>query len=801
MSLPAHAETVIVGGGAIGTSIAFHLARLGMREVVLLEKAALTQGCTWHAAGLVGQLRSQRNLTRLMQDSVALYRHIEAETGQPVDWHEVGSLRIASTPERWLELRRLATIARGFGFELHLVDAGEAVRLFPAMNPEGVLGAAWIPSDGHVDPYSLTQAYAKGARTSGVRIVEGVTVTGFGIKDRRIGAVHTDLGSITVDRVVNAAGLWAREVGMLAGARVPAGVVEHQYLVTEKSADLPRGLPTFRDPDRLFYLKPEAGALAVGGWEPDTVPCRLPIHFARQLLEADFTRFEQILLPAAGRIPLLNTLGVRTLINGPIPVSADGEPIMGVAPELDNLYLACGFTAGIAASGGAGAAMARWIADGDPGMDLWAFDIRRFARHASARRYLDARAVESYGRYYALHAPGEEFRSARPLRRSPLHQRLLETGAVMGSRGGWERPNWFAPPDVEAVDRPSYARPNWFEHVAAEHRAVRERVALIDQSSFAKFELVGPGALAALQHLCAADVDRPGGSVIYTQLCNPRGGTECDLTVTRLATDRFYIVTGSAFGLHDSHWIERHLPADGSARLEEVTSRFAVINLCGPRARDVLAACTEDDVSPAAFPFARARDITVGSAPVRAIRIGYVGELGWELHVPADYALHAYDTLWEAGERHGIANAGYRAMDTLRMEKGYLYWSRDISPDTDPFSAGLGARVHLDKGEFIGREALAAIRARGPARRLRILTLDGEANVHGGEAVLHQDRVVGTTTSGNFGHTVGRPVVYAYLPAELADAQGLEVDAFGERYPARRHDAAPWDPKGERLRG
>jgi 4-methylaminobutanoate oxidase (formaldehyde-forming) len=584
------AEIVIVGGGAIGCSIAYHLAKMGKRDVVVLEKSGLTHGATWHAAGLIGQLRGKRNLTRMLQYSVELFDRLEAETGQATDWKKVGSLRVASSEARWQEIKRMATTARSFGFELHLVSAKEAQELFPLMTVEGVLGAAYIPSDGYLDPASLTQALAKGARSGGVSFHEGVLVTGIEVEERRAVAVVTDHGRIACETLVNAAGMWGRDLGAMAGVRIPAGAVEHQYLVTEKSG-VSSDLPTFRDPDKLFYLKPEAGGIAFGGWEPDTRPFAetgVPVDFGRELLASDFERFAQIAGPAAERIPLLNELGVRNLINGPIPVSADGEPVMGRAPELDNLYVACGFTAGIAACGGAGRAIGEWIVDGAPGMDLWAFDIRRFAPYQAGRRYLSERCVECYGAYYLIHWPGAEARSGRGLRRSPLYRHLQEQGAVYGSKFGWERPNWFAPAGIEAVDRPSFGRANWFEHVAAEHKAVRERVALIDMSSFSKFELSGPGAFAFLQWLAANDLDKPPGAVTYTQLCNIKGGVEADLTITRLAEDRFYLVTGSGLAVHDRNWIETHMPRDGSVALRDVTSGRAVLNLCGPQSRQVL---------------------------------------------------------------------------------------------------------------------------------------------------------------------------------------------------------------------
>jgi len=796
------AEIVVIGGGAIGCSIAYHLAKLGKRDVVLLEKSGLTHGATWHAAGLIGQLRNKRNLTRMLQYSVDLYGRLEAETGQATDWKPVGSLRLASSEERWQEIRRTATTARSFGFELHLLSAAEAQERFPLMTTDGVVGAAYIPGDGYIDPSSLTQALAKGARAGGVRILEGVQVTGFILQGRRIAAVETDRGRIRAQTVVNAAGMWAREVGALAGVAVPAGAVEHQYLVTEKIVDAPSDLPTLRDPDRLFYLKPEVGGIAMGGWEPDTVPFGadgIPPGFGRELLPSNYDRFEQIAVRAAERIPVLGQVGVRNLINGPIPVSPDGEPVMGLAPELDNFYVAAGFTAGIAACGGAGKAMAEWIVDGQPGLDLWAFDIRRFGRHHAGRRHLHQRAVESYGRYYAIHWPGEEMRSARGARCSPLYPFLKARGAVFGSKFGWERPNWFAPTGTAAVDEPSFTRPNWFEAVGREHRAVRESAGLVDVSSFAKFEVSGPGAMAFLQRLAANDLDKPPGTIVYTQLCNPHGGIEADLTITRLDEHRFYIVTGTGFAVRDRNWIERHMPRDGTVYLADLTSARAVLNLCGPRARDVLSAVADAAVDNGTFPYMQARELRIGHAPVLALRVSYVGELGWELHVPTEFAAHVYETLRQAGEPVGLADVGYRAIDSLRLEKRYLYWGADITPDYNPFEAGLGFCVALGKGDFIGAAALARAKQEGPKRKMCCFTLDGRAPVYGGEAILRHGRVLGVTTSGGYGYTLGQGIALGYVPAEEAGHDDYEIEAFCEAVPARRHNRPLYDPERTRL--
>lgn len=802
-AIPSQARIVIIGGGAIGCSIAYHLAKMGERDVVILEKSGLTHGATWHAAGLVGQLRSKRNLTRMLQYSVELYGRLAHETGQAIEWKPVGSLRLASSDARWSELKRSATTARSFGFEIHPLTPKEAQDRFPLITAQGLVGAMFIPTDGYVDPSSLAQALAKGARSGGVRIHEGVRATGFELKGRRVTRVQTDHGAVACEIVVNAAGMWARDVGRMAGVRVPTGAVEHQYMITEKSTAVPDGLPTLRDPDKIFYLKPDVGALVVGGWERKTLPFGskgVPFEFGQELLPSNFERFEEVIVPAAERLPILNDLGIRTLINGPIPISPDGEPIMGLAPELDNFFVACGFTSGIAAAGGAGRATAQWIANGAPELDLWSFDIRRFGHHHMSGRYLAERSVESYWRYYQIHWPVEELASGRGGRRSALYPAMSEAGAVFGSRFGWERPNWFAPPGVARRDVPSFeGRPNWFEHVGQEHRAVRERVALIDQSSFTKFEIAGRGALAALQTLAANDVGKPPGSVIYTQLCNARGGIEADLTVTRLSEDRFYVVTGSAFGVRDGHWISTHLPRDGSVTLQDLTSARAVINLCGPLARNVLERVADIDVSNAAFPYLQARELRIGYAPVLAVRITYVGELGWELHMPSEYAAHVYEELWAAGRAYEMANVGYRAIETLRLEKKYLYWGADITPDYTPFEAGLGFCVAFGKGDFIGRDALERIKRDGAGRKLCCFLLERPVAVYGGEAILRRGRVLGVTTSGGYGHTIGKSIVLGYVPAEEAGYDDYEIEAFCEPVPAKRSPQAPYDPARLRI--
>lgn len=801
------AKHLIIGGGIIGCSIAYHLARAGEKDIVLLEKAALTEGATWHAAGLVGQLRSSRNTTRMLKRSVALYDRLEQETGMAFDWKKVGSLRLAATRDRLLEAQRLATMARSFDLEMEIITPDEAKALFPYIDARGLEGAAFIPSDGHVDPASLCQAIAAGARKQGVQIRQGVKVTDFDIQNGRITRVMTTQGDYEAETVILAAGMWSRELADKLGVVVPACAVEHQYIVTEPLPDpeLVKRLPSLRDPERLVYYKPDAGGrLVIGGYEEKTLPFGdrgIPGDFVRQLLPDNLDRFAPLAENAGLVTKVVNEVGIRQVINGPIPYSADGDFVMGWAPNLDNLMLSTGFLYGIAAGGGAGEMIAEWILDGRPSLDLWPLDVRRFSPHHATRAFMYPRAVERYAHHYKMRYPGQEAEAARQLRLSPLYDRLKDHGAVYGSKNGWERANWFAPEGVEPVDQLAFVDPGWKVFAAQEHKAVREAVALIDQSSFSKFELIGAGALDALQAMAVSNMDKPVGSVIYTQLCNETGGIEADLTITRLAQDRFYIVTGSGFGVHDSDWIRRALPRDGSVHLIEVTSAKAVVNICGPHARDVLAQVCEQDVSNTAFPFATAREITIGAARVLAVRIGYVGELGWELHIPTEFGRHVYDCLWQAGEAYDIRDVGYRAIESLRLEKGYVYWSADITPDYTPIEAGLGFRVHLNsKGDFTGRAVLEAQKAHGTDRRLCTFTCDAPLPITGGETILKDGNTVSLACSAGFGHTVSKTIIYGYLPTELAAQTAFELELFGERHAITRVDGPLYDPANDRLK-
>lgn len=798
-----HARIVIIGGGAIGCSLAYHLARSGERDVLLLEKAQITHGSTWHAAGLVGQLRSKQALTRLMQNSVAVFDRLAAETGVATDWKKVGSLRLAASADRWSEIRRSMQLAKSFGLECQGLSSAEAKEMFPHIDPKGVVGAAFIPSDGYIDPYALTQAYCAGARAAGAKIREGITVTDIQVEQGRVLGVVTDQGNIGCDVLVNCAGVWAKRVGEMAGVALAAGVVEHQYFVTEKGLDLPADLVTLRDPDSNFYLKPDVGgAFAIGGWEEGTKGCwqgQAPDGFARQLFPENLDRLERFATLAADRLPILNHIGIKTIINGPIPVSPDGEPIMGPVPDVENFFVACGFTAGIAASGGAGQAMANWIIEGDPGLDLWPFDVRRFGPAHAQAAYLEDRAIEAYAAYYKVHWPGEENQAGRGLRRSPLHNAAAARGAVFGSKSGWERANWFRASDPDSQDTPSFeGRPGWFGAVGAEVDAIRNRAALIDQTSFSKFEISSPGTQQALQHVVANDLSGPPGRAIYTQMCNDHGGIEADVTFVHTGPDRFLMITGSGFGVRDGNWLKRHLPA--AINVADVTNTLAVLNICGPNSRDILQSVSPDDLSNAAFPFLGARRIDIGHATALAVRIGYVGELGFELYIDQEFAGHVHDVLHKAGGDLGLADAGYRAIESCRLEKGYLYWSADISPQVNPYEAGLGFAVALDKPEFTGRAALEKIRARGAERQLVTLSVDGFAPLIGSETVLVDGKPVSTLTSAGYGHHLARTIGFCLMKTGLETNANVEIEAYGIRHPARIGPRCLYDAAMERLK-
>jgi glycine cleavage system T protein len=807
--LPDRARVVVIGGGVGGTSIAYHLVQRGWRDVVLLERAQLTSGSTFHSAGLVGQLRSTMPLTRLMMDSVALYRRLKDETGVDVGWREVGSLRLASSRERMEELERQAGWGTSFGLPLELVSPAEAGRRFPLMVRDGVVGAAFIPTDGYLDPSGLALALAEGARRGGARIREGVRVTGVRVDRNRVRGVETEQGWIEAEVVVNAGGMYAREIAVMAGLTVPIVPMAHQYLVARIAEPIPEDLPTMRDPDLLVYFRRDAGGLVMGGYERDPAPFGLDgiaPDFNNRLLPEDWPRFEALSQNAIKRVPVLEHGDVVKLINGPEAFTPDNEFVLGES-SVRGFYVAAGFCAhGIAGAGGMGRAMAEWIIDGEPSLDLWKMDLRRFGAPYRNRDYTLVRTVEVYSTYYDIHYPNEERQAGRPLRVSPTYPRLIELGACFGEKSGWERPNWFEPnaAAVDGLSRPAgWAGHHWSAAIAAEHRATRERAGLFDETSFSKIEISGPGALAFLQHLCDNEMDRPVGSITYTQMLNRRGGIECDFTVTRLEAERFFIVTGTAFGNHDLAWMRKHQPEDGSVLIDDVTADQACLGIWGPRARDILQPLTDTALSNGAFPYLTARRIDVGTMPCLALRVTYVGELGWELYCATEHGLELWDALWSAGAPLGMVAGGYRAIDSMRLEKGYRVWSTDITPEDNPYEAGLGFAVRLKKAaDFIGKDALLSAKANGITRRLRPLLLeDGHAVALGGEPVRMDGGIAGRVTSGGYGYSVERSIAYAYLPSDRSEiGASAEVQVFGRWVPAMVAGEPLYDPAGERIR-
>ncbi|MEA2141131.1 MAG: hypothetical protein QOC91_1230 [Solirubrobacteraceae bacterium] len=806
--LPARARVVIVGGGVGGAAIAHHLAALGERDVVLLDRSELTSGSTFHSAGLVGQLRSSVSLTRMMMDSVELYRTLDC------GWVECGGIRLACTPEREQEVLRQVAWAKTFGLPLALISAEQARELFPLMSAEGVRCASYLPSDGYLDPSLLTTALVDGAREGGCRVFTHTRVTGIDVVDQRVRGVQTEWGAIEAEVVVDAGGMFAAEIGRMAGVRVPVVPFAHEYLVTQPFRERAPGehLPTLRDPDLLIYFREEGGGLVMGGYERRSAPWALDEHlrdaippdFNGRLLEEDWPRFEEIAANSSKRVPAMDEITVTRLINGPEAFTPDNEFCLGES-EVRGFFVAAGFCAhGLAGAGGIGRVMAEWILQGEPAMDVWEMDIRRFGPHFRSPAYTLKRAKEVYETYYDIRYPGHERQAGRPLRTSSAYGWHAEQGAAFGEKSGWERVNWYesnAAAGDESLRPRGWAGMHWSPAIGAEHRAVRERAGLFDESSFAKLEIAGPGAGEFLEGLCDNRVARDVGAITYTQMLNSRGGIECDFTVTRVEQELFSIVTGTAFGNHDLSWIRRHAPRDGSVRCSDVTARWACFALWGPRARDILAPLTDD---PLDFPYMGMRELAVGDVPVRALRVTFVGELGWELYCPTEYGAGLWRTLWQAGREHGLLAGGYRAIDSLRLEKGYRVWAADITPDETPYEAGLGFCVKQDAA-FLGSTALGVgADARPPPaqRRLRCLVLEDPRSVAlGNEPVRVGGEVVGRVTSGGYGYTVERSIAYAYVPAAVELGTPVEVDIFGQWAAGEVAREPLVDPKGERVRG
>jgi glycine cleavage system aminomethyltransferase T/glycine/D-amino acid oxidase-like deaminating enzyme len=793
----------VIGGGVGGTAILYWLARLGWTDTVLVERSRVTSGSTFHSAGLVGQLRGSLSLTQMMMNSVDLYRNLGAEVGLETGWHQVGSLRLASSTERMEELSRQAGWAKTFGLPLELVSPQEAQRMFPPMSTDGVLGAAYLPTDGYIDPSQLTFALVEGARRRGAEICEDTRVTAIDVAGGKVRRVITDRGDIETDLVVNAGGMFATEIGRLAGVNVPIIPMAHEYLITATEG-LPLDMPTMRDPSLLVYYRPESGGLVMGGYERDPAPWGMdgiPADFNGKLLEPDWDRFEPLMTNAIVRTPSIKDAGVVRLVNGPEAFTPDGEFILGPS-EVRGFWVAAGFCAhGLAGAGGMGRLVAEWIIDGRPSLSAWEMDSRRFGRHYVSREYTLARTREVYSTYYDVKYPGHERRAGRPLRVSPVYARLAELGAAFGEKSGWERANWFEPNAArgdESLRPRGWAGRLWSPAIEAEHRACREHAAVFDFTSFAKIEVRGLGAAAYLETLTDNRVDRAVGTLTYTQMLNEGAGIECDFTITRIANDRFRVITGTAFGQHDLSWIRDHAPAD--VQVEDVTSAFACVGLWGPDARRILQPLTLTDLGSTAFPYMTARQLAIGSIPCLALRVTYVGELGWELYCPSEFGLRLWDTIWEAGHAEGLVAGGYKAVDSLRLEKGYRVWGSDIGPEVNPYEAGLGFSVKLDKGDFIGRDALLKARDEPAATKLACLVLDDPRSVALGSEPVRIEGATGRVTSGGFGYSVGQSIAYAYVPASSTPGTPVEVEIFGKWVSGHVEKEPLYDPTGARIR-
>ena len=814
--LPKKANVVIIGGGVIGCSVAYHLAKMGWDDVVLLERQQLTSGTTWHAAGLVGQLRNSINMTKLAQYTSELYRGLEAETGQATGYRQCGSISLATNEERFEELKRSASMAKVFDLEVNVIDPDEIMARYPLVSGNDILGGIHIPSDGYANAVDITQALAKGARNNGAQIFQNTKVTAINNDGTRVTGVSTTSGDIEAKYVVICGGMWSRDLAATVGVNVPLHACEHYYILFESVAGLDPNLPVLRDYDACTYYKYDAGKLLVGAFEPTAKPWGMDgisEDFCFDEIVGDFDHFEPVLLDAMKRIPALENAGIQKFFCGPESFTPDVRYHLGEVPELKNCFISAGLNSiGLQSAGGIGKVMAEWIRDGHPPVDLWEVDVRRNMPFQGNRKYLQERVSESLGLLYATHWPFRQYETARGARKSAIHDRLVAKGACHGEAFGWERPNWYAPEGVEAKYEYSYGRQNWFEYSANECRAVREKVALFDQSSFAKFRLEGRDAVAVLNRVCANNVDQKPGRLIYTQWLNERGGIEADLTVTRLAHDAFLIVSAAETETRDFAWLKSHIPADAHCVLTNVSSGMGVISIMGPRARDLLQSLTPADLSHEAFPFASSQEIELGYAIVRASRITFVGELGWELYIPTEFMVGVYDVIAAAGKEFGLVHAGYHALNSLRMEKGYRHWSHDITDEDTPLEAGLGFTLKFDKpGGFIGREALLKQKEQGlPKRLLQFKLLDPKPMLYHNEPIWRNNEIVGHITSGAYGHSLGACIGLGYVHTDI-QAKGsvppdavlegnYEIEVAGERIPAQASLRPMFDPSNDKIR-
>ena len=811
-ALPDRCEVVVVGGGVIGVSVAYHLAKAGIQDVVLLERKELTSGTTWHAAGLVGQLRTSINMTQLARYTSQLYRGLEEETGQATGYRQCGSISIAATAERFEELKRSASMAKVFGLEVNVLPVGEIAEKYPLIQTEDLFGGIHIPSDGYANAVDITQALAKGAKSCGARIFTDTKVEAILRDGDEVTGVRIGEGEIRSRYVVICGGMWSRDLAASVGVNLPLHACEHYYVLFEGVEGLNPELPVLRDYDACTYYKYDAGKLLVGAFEPSAKPWGMEgisDDFCFDEIAGDFDHFEPVLHDAMKRLPALEQAGIQKFFCGPESFTPDVRYHLGEAPELKNCFVAAGLNSiGLQSAGGVGKVTAEWIRDGRPPVDLWEVDVRRNMPFQGNRQYLQSRVSESLGLLYATHYPYRQYETGRGVRKSAIHDRLATVGACHGEAFGWERPNWYAPAGVEPRYEYSYGRQNWLEHSAAEHRAVRQGVALFDQSSFAKFRLEGRDAVTVLNRVCANNVDVAAGRVVYTQWLNDRGGIEADLTVTRLSETAFMIVGGAETEVRDFYWLKRQIPDDAHCVLTNVTSSMGVLSVMGPKARDLLQSLTPADMTHAGFPFATSREIELGYAMVRASRVTFVGELGWELYVPSEFMHHVYDRIVEAGEAVGLAHAGYHALNSLRLEKAYRHWSHDITDEDSPLEAGLGFVIKFDKpGGFIGREALLAQQEQGITRHLVQLKLnDPEPLIYHNEPIWRGDEIVGHVTSAAYGHTLGGAVGLGYVnaepgaPADAVLGDAYEVEVACERFSAGVSLRPLYDPENAKIR-
>ncbi len=812
-TIPTHAQVVIVGGGIIGCSIAYHLTKLGITDVLLLERKTLTCGTTWHAAGLVGQLRATQNMTKLAQYTSNLLKNLEDETGQATGFKQNGSISIANNKERFEELKRGASMAKCFGLEVEVISAQEAAEYWPLMNAKDIIGGVFLPNDGQTNPIDTTQAFAKGARMYGATILEGVKVTGIHQKDGRVTGVSTDLGDVQAEYVVNCAGMWGREVGKMAGVNVPLHAAEHFYIVTEPVKNMTTNLPVLRDPGGYTYYKQEVDGILAGFFEPNAKPWGMngiPDDFEFGTLPEDWDHLQPAFDKMLHRMPIIETTGIKLFFNGPESFTPDDRYQLGESPELKNFFVACGFNSiGIQSSGGAGKVMAEWIANGHPPMDLWDVDIRRNMPFQGNHRYLKERTTEALGLLYDMHWPFKQYKTSRMIRKSPLHDRLAQQGACFGTVAGWERPNWFAPEGVEPVYKYTYGRQNWFEYSANEHHAVRNNVGLFDQSAFSKYMLQGKDAVNVLNRICGNQMDVPVGKAVYTQMLNERGGIEADLTATRIAKDQFYIVDGTATQVRTMSFIKSQIRDDEYAYVTDVTSGFVMLTVMGPNSRALLSRLTDADLSNEAFPFGTSKEIDFAYARVRATRMTYVGELGWELNMPTEFALAIYDAIVEEGKAFDLVHCGYHAMNSLRIEKGYRHWGHDVTDEETPIEGGLGFAVKLKKGDFNGRDALLKQKEEGLTKRLVMFALEDEnALLYHNEPIWRNDELVGYITSGMYGHTIGAAIGMGYVTREdgatvtrkYINSGTYEIEVSNERIAARASLRPFYDPKSLRTK-